>query len=115
MKKINFEELENAVNYDDYTAFVYDDGTQIMYSGGEINEEVMDVFYQAEDIEMYDMNEIPNIKELMQENLLEEFRPAEGVEDDGYDSMVADFGNSRGKIAKCISGRTTIYMLVWYF
>ena len=48
MKKINFEELENAVSYDDYTAFVYNDGTQIMYSGGDINEDTMDVFYQAE-------------------------------------------------------------------
>lgn len=115
MKKINFEELENAVNYDDYTAFVYDDGTQIMYSGGEINEETMDVFYQAEDIEMYDMSELPDVKELMQENILEEFEPAEGVVDDGYNSMVADFENGRGKIAKCISGRTTVYMLVWNF
>lgn len=115
MKKINFEELENAVSYDDYTAFAYNDGTQIMYSGGDINEDTMDVFYQAEYVEIYDMNELPVIKALMQENLLAEFKPAEGVEDDGYNSMVADFENGRGKIAKCVSDRTTIYMLVWNF
>lgn len=113
MYTTNFRELESMVNYDDYTAFVYDDGTQTMYSGGDINEDTMDVFYQAEYVEMYDMNELPDIKGLMQENLLEEFRPAEGVEDDGYNSMVADFENGRGKIAKCISSRTTTYMLVW--
>jgi hypothetical protein len=112
MKIINFRELENMVNYNDYTAFVYNDGTQTMYSGGEINENTLDPFYGTNKIETYDMNELQDIKELMKENFLAEFKPA-GCEDEGYDSMVADFANGRGKIAKCELNGNIIYMLVW--
>jgi hypothetical protein len=112
MKIINFRELENMVNYNDYTAFVYNDGTQTMYSGGEINEDTLEPFYDTDKIETYDMNELQDIKELMKENLLAEFKPA-GVEDEGYDSMAADFANGRGKIAKCGLNGNIIYMLVW--
>lgn len=115
MHTINFRELESMISYDDYTAFVYDDGTQIMYSGGDINEDTMDIFYKSEYVEMYDMNELPDIKGLMQENLLAEFEPAGGVKNDSYNSMAENFENGRCKIAKCISSGTTTYMLVWCF
>jgi hypothetical protein len=113
MKTINFAELENMVNYNDYTAFVYNDGTQTMYSGGEISDDTLAPFYDADKIEVYGMNELLDIKELMQENFLAELEPAEGVDDEGYNSIATDFENGRGKIAKCELNGNIIYMLVW--
>lgn len=113
MKNINFKELEKKINYNDYTAFVYKDGTQTMYSGGEINEDTLSNFAKADTISICDMNELPDIKELMQANLLSEFKPAHNVSDDGYKSMIKDFEEGNGQIAMVENEKGITYMLVW--
>lgn len=113
MKQITFNELEKNISYNDYTAFVYNDGTQTMYSGGEITEDSLSHFEETDDITLYRMEDIPEIKQIMQENLLAEFEPAEDVENEGYDMMVKQFANNEGQIAMCEYDNNRVYMLVW--
>lgn len=113
MKIISFEDLRSKLSYNDYTAFVYNDGTQQMYSGGEINDDSIQSFEDGGQISICNMDELPDIKQLMQENLLSEFEPAENVADDGYDKMKEDFANNNGEIAFVDNEGTTTYMLVW--
>ncbi len=112
MKKITFRELEKIASYGDYTLFVYDDGTKMTEGSDEINEGSIHCFYQAECIELYDMDELPSVKEMMRANFVEQFSPADGVEDEGFDWMVTNFANGNGKIAKCEANGATTYMLI---
>lgn len=113
MEKIAFDEMECMVSYNDYTGFVYDDGTQVMYSGGTISEDVMNTFRVADVILICNMGNLPAIKKILQDNLLAEFEPAEGVVDDGYNKMVAAFTNDEGWIVKVEDGSKTTYMLIF--
>lgn len=113
MKQISFKELESKINYKDYTGFVYDDGTHVMYSGGEITEDALHSFYEGEAIHICNMGELPYIKELIAENLLAEFKPAASVSDDGYEQMKKDFRDNKGEIAYVEYNGATTYMLVW--
>lgn len=113
MKNISFEKLQDIVSYNDYTAFVYDDGAQVMYSGGEITDDSLSHFEESEDITICNMGELPRIKEIMQANLLAELEPADNVVDEGYEAMKADFANNKGDIAFCKCAGKTTYMLIW--
>lgn len=113
MKHINIEELQKEVSYNDYTAFVYNDGIQTMYSGGEISDDTLHSFFESGEISLCNMGDLPDVKELMQENLLAEFEPAEGVVDDGYEEMKRNFVNNEGDIAFCQHEGTVTYMLIW--
>lgn len=113
MNTISFEDLRSKLSYNDYTAFVYNDGTQQMYSGGEINDDSIQSFEDGGKISICNMGDLPDIKQLMQENLLAEFEPAENVADDGYDKMKEDFANNNGEIAFVDNKGTTTYMLIW--
>lgn len=113
MKHISIDDLLNKVSYNDYTAFVYNDGTQTMYSGGEISDDALHSFFESGDVCICNMGDLPKIKELMQENLLAEFMPASNVADEGYESMKDDFAHNRGEIAYCEYNGTTTYMLIW--
>lgn len=113
MKTISFNDFRAKLSYNDYTAFVYDDGTQQMYSGGEISDDSIHSFEEGGDISICNMGELPGIKQVMQENLLEEFKPAENVSDDGYDQMKENFENNEGEIAFVSNMGTITYMLVW--
>lgn len=97
----------------DYTAFVYDDGTQFMYSGGEMDMYSLWPFRKADTFSICNMCELPDIKQIMQDNLLAEFKPAHNVQDDGYDAMVKKFKNNDGEIAICTGDKNITYMLVW--
>lgn len=101
------------VSYYDYTAFVVQDGTQTMYSGAEINGDTVQPFEDAEDISCYDMAELPEIAEIMRDNLLAEFRPAEGISDDGYDSMNEGFANGSAYICQAEIDDTITSILIW--
>lgn len=113
MKNISFEDFRKKLSYNDYTAFVYNDGTQQMYSGGEINDDSILSFEDGGTISICNMGELTDIKQLMQENLLSEFEPAENVADDGYDKMKEDFDNNNGDIAFVDNNGTTTYILIW--
>lgn len=113
MKIISFDDFRNKLSYNDYTAFVYNDGTQQMYSGGEINDDSIQSFEDGGKISICNMSELPDIKELMQENLLAELEPAENVSDDGYDKMKENFANNNGDIAFVDNNGITTYMLIW--
>lgn len=113
MKTISFEYFRNKLSYNDYTAFVYSDGTQQMYSGGEINDDSIQSFENGDEISICNMGELPDIKQLMQENLLAEFMPAPDVVDEGYQQLEKQFENNEGEIAFVDNNGTTTYMLVW--
>lgn len=97
----------------DYTAFVYDDGAQVMYSGGEMDMYSLWPFRKADTFSICNMCELPDIKQIMQDNLLAEFKPAHNVQDEGYDAMVKKFKNNDGEIAICKENKNITYMLVW--
>lgn len=112
MKTISFKEFEKKFSYNDYTAFVYDDGTQRMYSGCEINDDSIHAFEDGE-ISICNMCELPEIKQLMQDNLLAEFMPAPDVVDEGFQQMEKQFEDNIGEIAFVENNGTITYMLVW--
>lgn len=97
----------------DYTAFVYDDGAQVMYSGGEMDMYSLWPFRKADTFSICNMCELPDIKQIMQDNLLAEFKPVHNVQDEGYDAMVKKFKNNDGEIAICKENENITYMLVW--
>lgn len=55
MKTISFNDFRAKLSYNDYTAFVYDDGTQQMYSGGEISDDSIHSFEEGGDISICNM------------------------------------------------------------
>lgn len=113
MKAISFDDLRSKLSYGDYTAFVYNDGIQQMYSGGEINDDSIQSFDDGGKISICNMGELPDIKQLMQENLLLEFMSAPDVVDEGYNELEKQFENNEGEIAFVDNNGTTTYMLVW--
>ena len=113
MKNISFEDFRKKLSYNDYTAFVYNDGTQQMYSGGQINDDSIQSFEDGGQISICNMGELPDIKQLMQENLLAEFMPAPDVVDEGYQELEKQFEENQGEIAFVDNNGTTTYMLVW--
>lgn len=113
MRNISYSALSRKIRLLDYTAFVYDDSTQVMFSGGEMDMYSLLPYRKADIFSICNMCELPDIKQIMQDNLLAEFEPAYNVQDDGYDDMVKKFNENNGEIAICKDGKTTIYMLVW--
>ena len=113
MKELSFKVLEKKINYNDYTGFVYDDGTQVIYSGHKITEDSLQPFNKGNNIHICNMGELPKIKKQIEENLLAEFEPAAGVSDDGYEQMKKSFQDNKGEIACVKNDGATTYMLVW--
>lgn len=113
MRNISYSALSRKIRLLDYTAFVYDDGTQVMYSGGKMDMYSLWPFRNAGTFSICNMCELPDIKQIMQDNLLAEFEPAYNVQDDGYDYMVKKFKENDGEIAICKDGKEITYMLVW--
>lgn len=109
MKEITYKELLHKVTYGNMTAFVDENGRYRMFCLGEINDDTLLNFKESSSISIYNMSELPKIREMMREHFLEELKP----EDDGYDSLVAAFEENQGHIV-CGdgNGRITHYMLV---
>lgn len=109
-----FLDLEHLVSYNDTTAFVYNDGTQTMCTTNEITEDSLHSFAETDGpIYICNMGDLPDIKKLMRDEILEVFRPADNVQDDNYEQMKENFNKNNGRIAYCEYEGTTTYMLVW--
>ena len=113
MRNISYSALSRKIRELEYTAFVYDDGIQVIYSLEQMNMYSLWPFRKADVFTICNMCELPDIKQIMQDNLLAEFEPAYNVQDDGYDDMVKKFKENNGEIAICKDGKDTTYMLVW--
>lgn len=113
MRNISYSALSRKIQLFDYTAFVYDDGAQVMYSGGEMDMYSLWPFRKADTFSICNMCELPDIKQIMQDNLLAEFKSAHNVQDEGYETMVKKFKNNDGEIAICKENKNITYMLVW--
>lgn len=114
MKQITFDELEKRVTYGDWTAFLYTDGFQSMTDEGDITEESLSNFYNAEVIHVYNMAELPDVKETLECTLLPPFdsEPEQKDEHEAYSCLRKRFAENDGEIAVCnVKGETT-YMLV---
>lgn len=109
MKEITYKELLSKVTYGNMTAFVDEDGRYRICCFGEINDDTLLNFEESSSISICSMSELPKIREMMQEHLLEELK----LKDDGYDSLVAAFEENQGQIVRgdC-NGHITHYMLV---
>lgn len=111
---LTFDEFEHEISYGDTTAFVYFDGVQKMTDVSEITCDSVHSFAETTNrIHIANMNELPEIKELMRAELLSAFEPAKNVEDEGYDNMVKSFDENKGQIAWCTYNGVTTYMLIW--
>ena len=84
-----------------------------MFADGEITEDTIEPFMAAECIELYDIDELPEIRDIMRDNLLPIMAPAHNVADEGYNEMVQAFSKNGYKIAKADDGNTTTYMLIY--
>lgn len=101
--RINYTEFQTLVNWDEYYAMVYDcTNNRYNYVGGEISEELMDAIYKADGecgIWIEPMHEADErVVEVMRDNMLAEFEPAEGVEDETYDTLERMFDVAAGRI-----------------
>lgn len=110
MKTISWQQLKHHFTYCDSTCFVYDNGTQIQYSDGEFFEDTLSSFLIADEIRLYNISEVPDIKQIMQDNYLPLFKSAEG-----YEEIAKMFTENKAQIAMCYDEElhTTIYMLIW--
>ena len=114
MERIKFEDLEKKFRYGDYTAFVYCDAArnEREYVGETINETNTIPFLNNAFV--VGMNEVPQIKKIMETCFLEEFEPASGISDDGYDEFVRRFNEKDGQIAVGYDGYgDVVFMLLW--
>lgn len=109
MKTVNFEALETMFFYGDHTAFVYDACERdFEFADADFTEDSVYPFSVADDIQVRNISELPNIKQIMQDNYLPIFRSAEG-----YDEIVKMFTENKAQIASCFYGSTMVHMLIW--
>ena len=116
--RINYTEFQQLVNWDEYYAMVYDcANNRYNYVGGEMSEELMDVIYKADNeggIWIEPMHEADErAVEVMRDNMLTEFEPAAGVEDEGYEAMKRMFADNAGRIVTInVRDNESLYILI---
>ena len=70
MRNISYSALSRKIRLLDYTAFVYDDSTQVMFSGGEMDMYSLLPYRKADIFSICNMCELPDIKQIMQDYYL---------------------------------------------
>lgn len=109
MKTINAEEFEKSIKYDNVAAFVVNDGTQKMCDVCDINENTVAAFINAGEVNIYELDEQPEIAEILKENLLAAF----DTEDICYKAIAESLNNNEHwAIAEVEENGTTTYMLI---
>ena len=113
--RINYAEFQELVNWNEYYAMVYDcPNNRYNYAGGEMFEELMDEVYKADAIWIEPMAEANEAAvEVMRDNMLAEFEPAAGVEDEGYEAMKRMFADNAGRIVTVnVRDNESLYILI---
>lgn len=115
-KKLNFKEFSKMVKWDEYYPIVCDcPNYRFHYTGCEMTEELMDIFYHAglnDSLYIEPMgNANDEVVKVMKDNCLEEFKPCDDVADDGYERLKESFDNNDGMIVIANTDDVTIYIL----
>lgn len=114
-RQITYREFEGLINWDEYYAMVYDcPSNRYTYAGGEMSEELMDEAYKADAIWIEPMAEANEaVVEVMRDNMLAEFEPAAGVEDEGYETLKRMFADNAGRIVTInVRANESLYVLI---
>lgn len=113
--RINYTEFQKLVNWNEYYSMVFDcKNNRYNYVGGEMSEELMDEIYNADAISIEPMAEANEaIVEVMRDNMLAEFEPATGTEDEGFETMKRMFADNTGRIVTVdVSDNESLYILI---
>lgn len=112
--RINYTEFQKLVNWDEYYAMVDCTNNRYNYAGGEMSEELMDEVYKADAILIEPMAEANEAAvEVMRDNMLAEFEPAAGVEDEGYETLKRMFADNAGRIVTInVRANESLYILI---
>lgn len=114
-RQITYREFEGLINWDEYYAMVYDcPNNRYNYAGGEMSEELMDEVYKADAIWIEPMAEANEAAvEVARDNMLAEFEPAPGAEDEGYEAMRRMFADNTGRIVTInVRDSESLYILI---
>lgn len=96
---MNYKEFKENLTWGDTTAFVYDaPNNRYNYSSGEIYEEVFDNTSDDTEFFIVGINELPNVKMVIEDNFLAELCPAQGIEDECYNDVKSRIENGDAKI-----------------
>ena len=115
-KRISFKEFSKIVNWDEYYPMAYDSpNNRFNYTGGEMTEELMDIFYHADLNDSLYVEHMSNANDevikVMKDDCLEEFKPCDDVVDDGYERLKEDFDNKNGIIVTAKTDDGVLYIL----
>lgn len=100
--------------YGNTTCFVYDEpSNRYQYASGEINDDTLEPFFNADRIEVEELEDDSRVAAVMIENWSKEFSPANDVQDDNYVSTIRNIFGEDSKLYVATNGEDTTYLLVY--
>lgn len=100
--------------YGNTTCFVYDEpGNRYQYASGEINDDTLEPFFNAESIEVENIEDNSNVSSIMIENWASEMKSPENIQDDNYVPMIRNMFGTESKIYVAVKGSIKVYILVY--
>ena len=100
--------------YGNTTCFVYDEpSNRYNYASGEVNEDTLEPFYEADRIEVEELEENSYVASIMIENWASEMKSPENIQDDNYVPMIRNMFGTESKIYVAVKGSIKVYILVY--
>ena len=101
--------------YGNTTCFVYDEpSNRYQYASGEINDDTLEPFFNAESIEVENLEDNSNVSGVMISEFIAECAPANNVQDDGFIPAIRKLFGEESKLYVATDGNNhKTFMLVY--
>lgn len=118
---MQYNEFIRKIGFGNLTAFVYDqENNRYNYASGEINDDIFENIVEGTEFRIENLDDYPQVKEVIVDNFLAEIAPASNVEDDGYNEVKRIIESGEAKVGIWSEEtnyggdiyETTIYMLI---
>lgn len=113
---MKYNEFIKSIEFGNTTAFVYDSpNNRYVYSSGEITESMFESVTDETEFKIFNINELPKVKEVIVDNFLYELEPAANVADDEYNEVKKRLETGDVNIGYWSEndGNDDIYMLIF--
>lgn len=111
---MKYQDFIKNVTFGDMTAFVFDEPSNCnCYSSGEVDEDTFGNTTSDTEFEIKDINDYPEVKQIIIDNFLSEIAPAKGIEDENYNEVRNSIINGDCKLGIWKEGNCTTYMLLF--
>jgi len=110
---MDYKEFTKLTSQVEYTCFVIDNPSNRMNYMFCNKWDMLDKLPSDTEFTIVAENKFPEVIGIMMDNYESEMRPADGVEDEGYDEMMNAFHTGKMHLGIWDDGKNTIYMLVY--